>query len=339
MQLKWVSIIVLVALSVQTTADEPHWPEFELTDEYRLVGELEATAYVEAGRNASLRSQDYAAGNNYLNYGTTMLFSESERLKRDQRGIPMIKYGEEYYYNVVTVAEFALHKHGAALAGRGSMEEFFVPLNKLIEMQAGNGGWIINYPYRHYTERAAYRRPRYGGAMGPGLALSAFARGYQETGDAKYLEAGNRALDFMTIPFPYGPKTSLNHLDPSLSEYVFFLEYMTNPHVYTLNGYMFALLGLYDWSVIAKSERAGELFKKGITTLEHILPYYDIGTFSAYDLSYITHGLLQPYLEPRLPHVAASYHAFHIAQLRALASVTGSPILSAYAEKWQSYVE
>ncbi|HHM6324485.1 D-glucuronyl C5-epimerase family protein [Pseudomonas aeruginosa] len=101
---------------------------------------------------------------------------------------------------------------------------------------------------------------------------------------------------------------------------------------------MFTLLGLYDWATETNSAEADKLFKDGIETLEKILPYYDLGTFSAYDLSYITHSRL-PYLQPRAPHIAPRYHAIHIAQLRALSSVTGDKFLSDRAEKWQGYAE
>lgn len=89
---------------------------------------------------------------------------------------------------------------------------------------------------------------------------------------------------------------------------------------------MFTLLGLYDWATETNSAEADKLFKDGIETLDKILPYYDLGTFSAYDLSYITHSRL-PYLQPRAPHIAPRYHAIHIAQLRALSSVTEDKFL------------
>lgn len=84
--------------------------------------------------------------------------------------------------------------------------------------------------------------------MAQGVALSALARAYNATKDARYLEAGERSLAFISVEKKDGgAKTSLADLHPSLKGYVYFLEYQTEPDVYTLNGYMFALLGLYDW--------------------------------------------------------------------------------------------
>jgi heparosan-N-sulfate-glucuronate 5-epimerase len=42
-----------------------------------------------------------------------------------------------------------------------------------------------------------------------------------------------------------------------------------------------------------------------------------------------------PYLKSRLPHVGAGSHAIHIAQLRALYSITQNETFKEYAEKWQ----
>ncbi|MGU1831746.1 D-glucuronyl C5-epimerase family protein, partial [Pseudomonas aeruginosa] len=211
------------------------------------------------------------------------------------------------------------------------------PHQFLLLRPSKNGGITYAYPYRHYTSTQALAVGWTSG-MDQGMALSVFARAYAIDKDKKWLDAGNKVLKFLQTPYPYGPKSTLKDLDQSLSGRVFFLEYPVEPNVFTLNGYMFTLLGLYDWATETNSAEADKLFKDGIETLEKILPYYDLGTFSAYDLSYITHSRL-PYLQPRVPHIAPRYHAIHIAQLRALSSVTGDKFLSDRAEKWQGYAE
>src|SRR5690606_23362682 len=108
--------------------------------------------------------------------------------------------------------------------------------------------------------------------------------------------------------------------------YIFFLEYQTEPDVYTLNGFMFTLLGLYDWTTLTNSKLARSLFEEGIRTLEKILPYYDLGTITSYDLSYITH-VRPDFVVPIEPHVVPRYHAVHISQLQALNSVHPSEVL------------
>lgn len=127
--------------------------------------------------------------------------------------------------------------------------------------------------------------------------------------------------------------TTMADLDPSLDGYVFFEEYVSTPSNYVLNGYMFALFGLYDWSKVEAGDhgqdRAADYFERGIETLTHVLPYYDIGGISSYDLGYITFKA-----KPKAKH---GYHQLHTRQLHVLYNLTGEPKLREYELKWVAY--
>ena len=117
---------------------------------------------------------------------------------------------------------------------------------------------------------------------------------------------------------------------------IFFEEYPTNPHSYTLNGFMFALLGIYDWSqtsALSEDERksASEYFRRGVETLDLILPLYDFNGMSSYDLSHLT-------APGRRPQFTGNYHGVHIELLAAIHSITSDPLLLDYEQKWRSYV-
>ena len=58
------------------------------------------------------RQCDYDYDKDYLNYGKTKFFRESDRMRFDEWGIPMVKYGEKFYYNPVTVSQYALWLYG-----------------------------------------------------------------------------------------------------------------------------------------------------------------------------------------------------------------------------------
>jgi hypothetical protein len=142
----------------------------------------------------------------------------------------------------------------------------------------------------------------------------------------------------MQVREPDGPLTDLSYLDPSLKNYPFLMEYSVNPPCYTQNGYEFAIIGLYDWAELAHSKKARELFNAHLKTLKKLLPYYDMGTYSAYDLSYITHA--SPiYLVERPPHFGPRYHKIHIEMMEALYSIDKDPLFKTMAERWRSYVE
>src|SRR5690606_31275466 len=133
-------------------------------------------------------------------------------------------------------------------------------------------------------------------------SLSVFSRAYLITNEQKYLQAGNKALKFLNVPKESGgPRTTLADLHPSLKGRLFYMEYPTDPTVYTLNGFMFTLIGLYDWWKTTGNSDARFQFYDGMETLLKILPYYDLGTFTSYDLSYITQNR-PPWLVPLEAH-------------------------------------
>lgn len=326
--------LALMMSAIAAAAGE-NWPIHEPTEFEQETGRAEVIRYRELKYDASLRSQEYDPLGDYLNYGTTTQFRERDKLKLDDQGVPMILREGGFFYSPVTVANYSLMTYGKHLAGE-PVDALLHGAERLLSLQGEDGALRYPYVYRHYTVKNFYREGWISG-MAQGLALSVYARTYSVTGDSKWQVAGEGALAFLQVPYPHGPMTSLADLDPSLSSYVYFEEYLVDPHVYTLNGYMFTLLGLYDWWKVMDSEIAGDLFIRGIATLERILPYHDIGSLSTYDIGYITHG--KPYLQPIKPHVSASYHAFHIAQLRALHSVTGNETLKRFADRWQDYVK
>ncbi|UQI33107.1 D-glucuronyl C5-epimerase family protein [Pseudomonas bijieensis] len=313
-----------------------HWPEHNPSQQLKTMGLASADEYRKQGMDASLRSQKYSPAGDYLNYGKTVTHRPSPTLKLDAQGVPMVLQAGRFNYSAGTVAIAALAEHGRYTVS-GDSTKFFIMADKLLTLMGPDGALRYSYPYKHYTSTQMLAVGWTSG-MDQGMALSVFARAYELSKDKKWLNAGNLAFKFLQTPYPDGPKSNLSYLDKSLSGRTFYLEYPTEPNVYTLNGYMFTLLGLYDWAEVAGSRDAKSEFKDGIETLGKILPYYDMGTFSAYDLSYITHSKL-PYLQPRLPHLVPRYHAIHIAQLRALWSVTDDKKLKEVADKWQGYVE
>lgn len=266
----------------------------------------------------------------------TLAITKTETIRLDDQGLPLVRYGEEFFYNPVTLAQRALAEFSR---DGGPTPLAIVAVDKLLELQDDRGAFLYDFPFLKYAHGQFYE-PGWSSGMAQGQALSALARAYELTGDAKYLAAGEAALQFIEVPrADGGPLTNMADLDPALpTDLPFIMEYPADPTVYTLNGFMFAMLGLYDWAQIAGSEEAGSLFDDTLATLELLLPYYDLETFSSYDLSFLTLPTL-PDGRARQPHIGIAYHAVHIELLWALNSVSDRDALSATADRWQSYVE
>lgn len=113
-------------------------------------------------------------------------------------------------------------------------------------------------------------------------------------------------------------------------------EYPTTPPAHVLNGWMWALWGLFDASLLDgdAARSAGEAFDEGAAALAARIGLYDAGRgWSRYDL----------YPHP-VVHVASPfYHRLHIAQLRATATLVEhrgattptSGVMRAAADRWQ----
>lgn len=319
-------VCALVAYTQRNTWPKPFGAKFSES------GSKHAEQYKIKRINATERMQRYSEIGDYLNYGTTKSFSISARLKRDEHGIPMAKARDRFVYDPVMVAQYALTMYGKYLQGE-PVDGFLRAARKLLEIQRPDGSLPTSIPFRHYTSKSAYP-DGWTSAMAQGQAMSVYERAYKVTSNRKFLRAGNRAFSFMDLPKNQGgTRTSMADLDPSLDEYLFYLEYRTNPDVYSLNGYMFSLIGLYDWWKGIGSIKARNRFHQGVRTLAKILPYYDLGNFSAYDLSYITVKASK-----LKPHASPGYHAVHLSELQALASISPNKTVRHYLHQWASYV-
>ena len=167
-------------------------------------------------------------------------------------------------------------------------------------------------------------------AMGQGHALSVLARAYHHSGgDTSYLKAALTGLR------PFDVASSAGGVLASFLGHIpWYEEYPTQPASFVLNGFIYALLGLYDLSVVAPStasQQAMQLFKQGMASLKQLLLLYDTGSGTTYDLRHFTLGTA--------PNLARwDYHATHVNQLLLLATIDHDPLLTATAERWIGYM-
>jgi hypothetical protein len=263
---------------------------------------------------------------------------QTSRLTKDQYGIVMVKYGSSYQYNPVTIAQIALTNYGKYVNTKNlSNKNVFIKYaDALVRMQGKDGALRYNFEYSKSYLHANYKAG-WVSSMAQGQALSVYSRAYYLTKDVKYLNAGKMAFQFANTPESRGGTlTTLASLGKQYKDYFFYEEYITSPGNYTLNGYMFTLIGLYDWSKVISDtdygqKEAARMFKNGISSLTVVLPMYDVGGFSSYDLSGKT--------MKQSAHVVENYHAVHIYQLYGLYTITKNPILLKYHKLWATYVK
>ena len=308
--------------------------------------------WVRAGRvgNQTYNS-DYRQGM-VENYTSTSRYfdqegfrEESDTVKFDDEGIVLIKYGEEWEYNPVSVAQQALGHYNAWVENGdvAERERFLDICGWFLSNQKENGA----FPYEFsFIFKPTTELPEgFVSGMAQGQILSVLARAYQLTGDQAYLECGQRTLNFMIASgdddiFAGCSRTledvcELSENMKKYSDYVVYEEYVFNPSTYVLNGDLFALIGLADWMMTAPEEfgkkEAKIAFENGIRGIEVLLPYYDYYGYSSYDLFQYTSGESTPFFNSKYAHKC------HIYLLDALADISDSTTCEKYAEIFKNY--
>lgn len=166
-----------------------------------------------------------------------------------------------------------------------------------------DGALVFPYGFDYPTE--TLKAPWVSG-YAQGFALSLFVRLFRVTGDWADLETAQAVFrSFRRL----GPDRSL-WVDYVVDRDLWLEEYPSRRPTHVLNGFNFALFGLYDYERLTREPAARQLLQGALSTLRrHAVSYRVPGEISYYDLVH------------RTQH--AHYHEIHIWQLRDVAAITG----------------
>lgn len=213
----------------------------------------------------------------------------------DNRGLPVVRVpgGKMAHLPTVLIQKGLGHWEAWLSSGKQSMQhwEAFLQLTQwALGAQDESGGWKVWPPY--FGSATPYS------AMTQGEGISLFVRAYSVTGEQKYLEGARRALTLIITPIDKGGTNWLSPAGLVLEEKPFEIPKTI------LNGWIFALYGLYDLTIIDGDRKAREASEATLKALIAYLDRYNAGFWSFYDTS---GTLASPF-----------YHRLHIAQLEAL---------------------
>lgn len=211
----------------------------------------------------------------------------------DEHGLPVQEFGGRRLYFPTTIFQKALGHWDYWLISADDVHRlaFLKIAEWTIENQDEAGGWPI------WTLLGlAYPSPY--SAMTQGEGVSVLVRAYKLTQEPVFLEAARKSLELLKKPISEGGTCR------EVPEGVILEEVPHVGHKAILNGWIFALFGLYDYTLVEKNSEILHLMSRSLDALEAYLPRYDAGYWSYYDLS---------------GHLASPfYHRLHIAQLQAL---------------------
>jgi heparosan-N-sulfate-glucuronate 5-epimerase len=266
-----------------------------------------------------------------------MLFEEKADYQGayDSSGIPQLDYHGRIglQYNPIAIAQcglgnYNLWRHTADPARR---TKFFLIADWLAShLEQNPHGLAVWNHHFDWEYRDTLKAPWYSG-LAQGQGISVLLRAHKEAGDSRYLDAARRAFAPFQHPIENGGVAFTDE-----SGDLWFEEYIVSPPTHILNGFIWALWGVYDYFLATRDSRdvAGnvflavhDLFTRGVRTLLHNLDRYDLGFWSLYEQS-----------GTRLPMVASPfYHRLHIVQLRVMHRLTGENKFTEVADRWESY--
>ncbi len=257
-----------------------------------------------------------------------MLFTEKAdyRGAYDPSGIPQLDYHGNIglQYNPIAIAQYGLGNYNLwrRTGEPGRKQKLLLIADWLcshIEPNA-HGVAVWNH-YFNWEYRDTLKAPWYS-ALAQGQGISLLVRAHKETADPKYIDAARRAFLSFQRPISEGGVAFTDE-----SGDLWFEEYIVSPPTHILNGFIWALWGVYDYLLATKDISAQDLFSRGVRTLLHNVERYDLGFWSLYEQS-----------GTRLPMVASTfYHRLHILQLRIMHRLTGEETFFRLAARWETY--
>ena len=208
---------------------------------------------------------------------------------------------------------------GADACGRrSSIRSVPSGLCTLLEERAERRGEELRWRYDIGSRKYRLEPPQYS-AMAQAQAASVFVRAYSITSEAR------QADDALGAIMPLLDESS--DLVAETAAGSGSRESPSEPPSQILNGWIYALWGLWDVHLELGETRAREMLSASTDCLRSTLPSYDIGWWTKYSL--------YPH---RLPDLAKPfYHRLHVDQLDVLHRLTGIAEFSEAASRWRSY--
>jgi heparosan-N-sulfate-glucuronate 5-epimerase len=246
----------------------------------------------------------------------------------DLEGVPLLDYRGDIgrQYNPIAIAQYGLARFNAwtdsgdtadrtAWIGAANWLARSMHPNRL-----GVKVWMhdFDWPYRQRLEAPWYS----GLAQGSGLSL--LIRAAQTTTDPRYAVAAHLAFEPLHLDASQGGVlvTDANH-DMWIEEYI------VDPPTHILNGFIWALWGVYDYAHWSGRAEAFQIWESCVATLAKRVADFDTGWWSLYESPDGTREML----------ASRYYHTLHITQLNVMYRLTGIDAFSACADRFQSYLD
>lgn len=246
----------------------------------------------------------------------------------DNKGIPMLNYQGEIglQYNPIAIAQWGLGNYNRWYDSKSSTHyiEFIKSADWLVDNLVENeNGLKVWMHYFNFEYRDTLKSPWYSG-LAQGQGISVLTRAFKETKDKRYEFAAKSAFEAFLNPTSKG---GVNYTDEE--GYNWIEEYIVYPPTHILNGFIWALWGVYDYTLLFQDKKALQQYNIYKLTLTEKLNSFDNGFWSLYEHS----GTFLKMIS------STFYHKLHIVQLEIMYLLTGNNIFKEFSEKWEAYFQ
>jgi hypothetical protein len=244
----------------------------------------------------------------------------------DENDIPLLNYHGKVglQYNPIAIAQYGLGNFNQFHQNKGELnqQKFLRAADWLVENLEANSQGI--YVWNHYFDweyRDTLLSPWYS-ALSQGQGISCLVRAHQLTENEQYLKAAQKAFRSFQVGMDQGGVVFRDS-----TGYLWLEEAIVDPPTHILNGFVWALWGIYDYFLSTADNEAEQIYLECLETLVHYLPSYDTGFWSLYE--HAGKGLKML--------ASPFYHRLHIVQLTVMHQLTGIELFINVAQRWKGY--
>ncbi|NLA25409.1 MAG: hypothetical protein GX879_10635 [Bacteroidales bacterium] len=238
--------------------------------------------------------------------------------KFDENGIPHTYHSNRINYSPVLIIQYAIMCHDLYLNGKNTEENKANILNIMNWLDKNSEVFKDAIVWRSIANEQYNLPEGWVSGMYQGQALSLYLRAYQLFEDEKYLNTALKVFNSFKYDYSEG---GFKRVDKH--NCIWFEEYPTPEPSYVLNGFIYAIWGIYDLYRVTKSHEAKELWDSCVNTLEVNLHKYDAWYWSVYDQ--LKEQLVSYYYQKNV----------HIPIMQVMYELTEKEIFNKYAIKWE----
>lgn len=246
------------------------------------------------------------------------VFLDSLQIALDATGVPYTANRGRYHPTII--AQYALTCWNQYLATNNEyyLKTFLTQGRWLVEHESrigeDAGGWPISSPHPDTRTEAPWMS-----ALTQGHCISVLLRAYRLTSEPVFLDVARRGVrTFAMDILDGGVSTPLGRED------LFFEEVAVYPAAHRFNGFVFGLLGLYEYVELTGDPEIEKLIARSLATMHRLLGEFDDGLWTRSDLLY-----------RRLAH--PSDLVIQATLLEVLSAYSGCDHCSLVASRWKSY--